>query len=76
VSEWRTARSAPKDKVILVFGKPEDLVINGMTMLSHKKPGCHTAYWDEIDNAFVLTGGSYYGPFIRPTHWMPLPEAP
>ena len=61
---------------VLVFGKPEDLVINGDVLVHFKKPLVCTANWDELDGAFCLTGGSWLGPFIEPTHWMSLPEPP
>lgn len=76
-SEWRTIESAPKDgQRILVFGQPDDLVIDGNTLTHWAKPGIHAAAWDEIDNAFCLDGGSWLGPFIEPTHWMSLPPPP
>lgn len=68
---WRPIETAPKRGMILVYGQPkdtEDLRFTG--------PGIHAAYWDEIDQAYCLDGGTWLGPFIAPTHWMPLPEPP
>ena len=73
---WQPIQTAPKDGTILVFGKPTALVINGDTLVSFNKPAAYTAAWDEIDDAFCVSGGSWLGPFIEPTHWMLLPEPP
>lgn len=71
ISDWRPIETAPHDKNILVFGKPTD--IEG---LCFNEPGIFTAYWDDIDRSFCLSGATWLGPFISPSHWMPLPTAP
>lgn len=69
---WRTMDSAPKDgERVLVWGQPENT-----GELTFHRAGAHTAYWDEIDGAFCLSGSTWQGPFVHPTHWMPLPAAP
>ena len=74
---WRPGKTAPKDgSTILVFGKPTDLVMDGITLVCFGQPLVHTAAWDAIDGRFCVTGGSWLGPFVDPTHWMPLPAAP
>ena len=71
MSEWQPIKTAPKDgNSIIVFGRPGD--IEGVRFL---RSGAHTAHWGVIDSAFCLSGGTCGGPFIKPTHWMPLPEA-
>lgn len=63
---------APRDgTTILVFGRPGD--IDGVEFGA---PGIHSAYWDSIDGAFCLTGATWIGPFIEPTHWMLPPPPP
>ena len=75
--EWQEIETAPKDgTTILIVGKPDNLVVNGDTLTSFKQSAIYTAAWDEIDAAFCLSGGSWLGPFVDPTHWMPLPEPP
>ena len=69
--DWQPIETAPKDRTILVYGQPTDI-----PELQFTGPGTFTAYWDEIDSAFCLTGGTWRGPFIKPTHWMPLPPLP
>ena len=69
MSEWQPIETAPKDEIIQVYGQPRDLVINGDVMVRWTEPGVHQAYWDEIDDSFVLDGGSWLGPFIAPPHW-------
>lgn len=77
MDSWQDISTAPRDGTrILVFGKPDDLVMNGGVLASWSKPGVHAAAWDEIDQAFCLDGGSWLGPFIEPTMWMPLPAPP
>lgn len=72
MTEWQPIETAPKDGTgILVYGLPSD--IEGVRFTS---PGVHAAYWDSIDSAFCLKGASWLGPFIKPTHWQPLPEPP
>jgi Protein of unknown function (DUF551) len=73
MSDWQPIETAPKDGTsILVYGRPND--IDGLVYF--RGPSTHSAAWDEIDDAFCLTGGTWTGPFIEPTHWMPLPEPP
>ena len=71
MSKWKDISTAPKDRVILGYGQPGD--IDGMRFAG---PSVHSIYWDEIDSAFCLTGSTWVGPFINPTHWMPLPSPP
>ena len=74
---WRPIAEAPRDgTTILVYGQPSDLVIDENTLVSFKAPRVYTAAWDEIDGAFCLSGGSWLGPFVGPTHFMPLPPPP
>lgn len=77
MSEWQPIETAPKDgRSILVFGWPSNLEVNGNVLVSYKRAAIYSASWDEIDEAFCLSGGSWLGPFVKPTHWMPLPEPP
>ena len=76
MSAWQPIETAPKDGTILVFGQPSDLEMDGAILVSYKGPAIYSAAWDEIDEAFCLSGGSWLGPFVEPTHWMPLPKPP
>ncbi len=76
MNEWRDISTAPRDRTILVFGKPDDLIMNNIALVKFKNPAAYTAAWDELDEAFCVSGGSWLGPFIEPTHWMPLPDPP
>jgi len=69
--DWRPIETAPKDRGILVYGKPED--IEGVRFLSN---GVHAAYWDDIDSRFCLKGATWMGPFIDPICWQEEPYAP
>lgn len=72
---WQPIETAPRGH-ILVYGKPQNLVVDGSTLTNYHSAFVCSAHWDEIDQSFVLDGGSWLGPFIEPTHWMPLPEPP
>ena len=83
MTDWRLIDAEPNlgkppwdGTAVLVFGKPEDLEINGDILVRFIKPLICTAHWDETDEAFCLTGGSWLGPFIQPTDWAPKPEPP
>ena len=74
--EWQPIETAPKDRTILVYGQPSNLKVNGDVLVTYRAPLVCTAAWDELDDAYVVTGGSWLGPFVDPTHWMPLPKPP
>lgn len=63
--------TAPRDRVILAWGKPTDT-----DLVMYNRSSWHTACWDEIDAAFCLTGGNWAGPFIEPEFWTEVPETP
>jgi hypothetical protein len=71
MTKWKPIKGAPKGTPILVYGKPTD--VEG---LKFQSSGVFTAYWDSVDGSFCLSGATWEGPFIKPTHWMPLPTAP
>lgn len=68
----RSADTAPKRGSFLAFGKPSD-VEGGVKNLPL---GWYSAYWDEIDSAFCVSGATWLGPFIVPLAWCELPENP
>ena len=75
--QWRKIETAPRDgTTVLVFGQPNNLVIDGNTLVEYRAPARITAAWDAIDEAWCVSGGSWLGPFVTPTHWMPLPKEP
>jgi hypothetical protein len=71
VSKPKPGDTAPKDRKILAWGQP-----NNTEMLTFYKEGWHTAVWDEIDQSWCLTGGTCFGPFIKPVYWLPVPPDP
>ena len=75
MTHWLPIESAPRGH-ILVYGKPQNLVVDGKTLTNYHSAFVHSAHWDEIDGCFVVDGGSWLGPFVEPTHWMPLPDPP
>lgn len=74
--EWSDIESASKDEVVLLYGKlrphPDNLhLYSGWDM------NCRcVGYWDHIDEDWCPVGSTWEGPWIEPTHWMPLPPAP
>ena len=72
--EWQPIETAPKNEVILLYGEidphPDDEQL-------HSKGARRVAgYWDQIDEAWSSTTSTWAGPWIKPTHWMPLPPPP
>ncbi len=60
--EWQPIKTAPKDGTRVILFRPD--WIESMV----------TGYWNkDFDDWFIPYNGS---PFLSPTHWMPLPEAP
>ena len=76
MTQWQPVETAPKDRVILIYGKPSNLILDGNFLTVFHRAAIFTAEWDDIDASFVLSGGSWLGPFVNPTHWMPLPDPP
>ena len=71
MSDWQPIESAPKDQHVLLFATvpPTDsLDMGGPVILS--------GYWDAMDDAWCSTLATVFGPFVDPTHWMPLPPPP
>lgn len=77
MTEWQPIDTAPRDsRVILVYGMPQDAAIGHVSQQFAKRTVC-AAMWSYADDRYILFGGFMtIGPFIRPTHWMPLPEQP
>lgn len=65
MSEWRTIESAPKD---------------GTVFLGYRDGRYRECYRVEREEETWFFGGTIgahkNAPWLRPTHWMPLPEAP
>lgn len=72
MADWKPIETAPKDgQSILLFGLQEP-----HSDLRCSEPIVFTGYWDDIDSAWCGTASTWTGPFYRPSHWQPLPEAP
>ncbi len=69
--KWQPIETAPKGEHILLYGVPED----GQTV-TYRGPMVLSGYYDTLDEAWCSTTSEWSGPFIAPTHWMPLPEGP
>lgn len=67
VPEWQPIETAPEDgtEVLLWATMPR---IEAYIAL--------TGYFDEMDGAWSVPVASIYGPFVYPSHWMPLPTPP
>lgn len=73
--QWRPIEEAPKDGAhVLLFGKIDPATT--FVLLTWKKPAVFSGYWDSLDEAWVPHGGTWEGPFMAVTHWMPLPPPP
>lgn len=70
---WQPMETAPRDGTpVLVYGLPTNL-----PDVHFSRPAVYTAYWDDMDQTFCLSGASWRGPFVHePTAWRPLPAPP
>ena len=69
---WRPISEAPRDgtQLLLFAAVPE---VEG---LSFDGPIRLTGYWDSLDEAWCSTLSTFHGPFVKPTHFMPLAAPP
>lgn len=74
--EWRDIETAPRDAVIMLFGLLDPHPSDREAHAQLDKPKRFTGYWDEVDEAWCPVGSTWEGPWIIPTHWLPLPPAP
>lgn len=65
MAEWQPIETAPKDGTRIIFWGPNLAVAEG-EWLSGKWAGHPTEGWYRTNQS----------PRVRPTHWMPLPDAP
>ena len=73
VTGWQPIETAPKDQSVLLYGKSDDTFTSEV---SFPHPVVFSGYWCSLDGAWCTTGSSWVGPFMKPTHWQPLPEPP
>lgn len=74
MSGWQPIETAPKDRRILLYGHIDpNAPFDGLIWTA---PRPFSGYWDEIDEAWCCDGSTWKGPFMKVTHWMPLPEPP
>ncbi|HAC01577.1 MAG TPA: hypothetical protein DCF67_08925 [Brevundimonas sp.] len=74
--EWRPIETAPRDAVIMLFGLLDPHPSDREAHAQLDRPKRFTGYWDEVDEAWCPVGSTWEGPWIIPTHWLPLPPAP
>lgn len=74
--EWQPIETAPRDELILLYGKLEPHPDNRQLYGRLELPTIVTAYWCEIDEAWCPMGSTWVGPWFSPTHWRPLPTPP
>lgn len=76
MSDWQPIETAPKDDLILLYGLLDPHPNERQLYSGLDRPTRVTAYWDSIDEAWSPMGGTWTGPWFKPTHWMPLPSPP
>lgn len=74
--EWQPIETAPRDDVVLLFGRLDPLRLQGVKYGSLETPFRAAGYWGDIDGAWCTVGSTWEGPWMLPTHWMPLPPPP
>lgn len=75
MSDWLPIETADKTAgSMLLFGciDPD----HRFSAIRWDKPSVFTGYWDSLDEAWCASGSTWEGPFMRVTHWMPLPAPP
>lgn len=74
---WQPIETAPKDgKWVLLFGLLDVLEDRKQLYCGLEHPCLTAGYWDGIDGAWSPVGGTWEGPWIKATHWQPLPSPP
>lgn len=75
---WQPIETAPKDGTwVLIAGGSADVYHDDR----NEPPMVAACYalnppYADGDWVFCSYDGGYYGRWVKPTHWMPLPEAP
>lgn len=76
MTEWQDISTAPKDDLVLLYGKlrphPDNVQLYGDWDMRCRCVAC----WDDIDEDWCPVGSTWEGPWFEPTHWMPLPPPP
>ena len=72
MSKWQPIETAPKDGTVVLGYGITDGEVSGPSSEKTIEPMHHLGPSGE----WGITGGDYYIVWIRPTHWMPLPEPP
>lgn len=84
MSEWQPIETATRDTAVIVW-QPDSFEIRtdrgdheavDDLVMARYPAGAYTAHWDAIDSAWCMDGGTWLGPFLKPTHWMPKPGKP
>jgi hypothetical protein len=72
--KWKDISTAPKNKVILLWGHIDPDIPN--ENFNWSEPSIFTGYWDEIDQAWCCSGSTWIGPFMKCYFWRELPKKP
>lgn len=74
MTEWQDISTAPKDGThIILFGH---IVPSERHQTEYVRPFAVTGCWESLDDSWCAIPGEWDGPFVRATHWMPLPSPP
>lgn len=72
VPEWQPIETAPRDGTsVLLYA-----TVPPTDMLAMDGPVIMSGYFDSMDDAWCSTLATFFGPFVYPTNWMPLPTPP
>ena len=72
VPEWQPIETAPRDGTnVLLYA-----TVPPTAMLAMDGPVIMSGYFDSMDDAWCSTLATFFGPFVNPTNWMPLPTPP
>ena len=72
VPQWQPIETAPRDGTnVLLYA-----TVPPTDMLAMDGPVIMSGYFDSMDDAWCSTLATFFGPFVYPTNWMPLPTPP
>lgn len=76
MGEWQPIETAPRDRVIMLYGPLIVLPDNRELYGDLSRAVRVTGYWDSVDDEWSVVGGTWEGPWIAATLWQEAPDAP
>jgi len=74
--QWKPIETAPKDHPILLYGGQPDHHHDDNHDHVNSQPKHVVGWWGHDTWRYTSYDSGFYGDWIDPTHWMPLPAPP